>query len=71
MINMTGAGISSETAYERDYSQTHQAVDLRAAKYVVGTKIEPNVFAGTLTLATEITTGAVRETYGIAGICRT
>ena len=51
--------------------KTHQTVDLGAAKFVVGTRIEPNVIAGTFVLTQEMTTGTVLETYGVTGICPT
>ena len=40
-------------------------MDLGAAKFVVDTGINPNVVAGTMIWAQEMTTGAVPETFGI------
>ena len=40
-------------------------MDLGAAKFVVGMKIEPNVIAGTCILTHETATGTVLECYEI------
>ena len=47
-IDRSGAGTSSEIGHKRDDSQTHQTLDLGSAKFAVGTKIKPNVIAGTV-----------------------
>ena len=54
-IDGFGVRTSSEIGCKRDDSQTHQTVDLGAAKFVVGTEIEPNVIADMFAMTQEIT----------------
>ena len=51
-IDRSGAGTSCVIGYKREDSPTHRAVNLGAAKFVVGTEIESNVIAGTLIFGT-------------------
>ena len=70
-IDGSRSGTPSEIGQKRDDSQTHQTVDPGAVKFGVGTKIKPNVIAGTFMLTQEMTAGTVLETDGVADICPT
>ena len=72
-MDRSRAETSSEIGHKRDDSQTHQTVDLGAAKLVMLVGMEgmgSNVIAGTHTLK-ERTTATVLETHGIPDICPT